>query len=121
MSYISAPRKVVVTARKSIGNDFVPGDMPPVSTHQREMEKGLTGWTDFDAKVPTIGDNTAHLPIGMADERLAEVTIGHRTFKRAAKASTVRVGGPGAAHAARLAAAERAANATDWQPRGFTR
>ncbi|QLF84664.1 hypothetical protein SEA_GAIL_102 [Mycobacterium phage Gail] len=40
--------------RKSNASDFIAPEAP-ISTHQREMDKGLKGWTDFETKVPDMG------------------------------------------------------------------
>lgn len=48
-------RDVRVTARKSIGRDFIAPELSPVHTVDLELEKGIPGWTDKDVK---IADNT---------------------------------------------------------------
>ncbi|AKF14261.1 hypothetical protein SEA_LUCHADOR_97 [Mycobacterium phage Luchador] len=48
-------REVRVTPRKSIRQDFIAPDLSPVRTVDRELDKGLKGWTDFETKVPDMG------------------------------------------------------------------
>ncbi|QGJ90239.1 hypothetical protein PBI_SHEAKEIRA_94 [Mycobacterium phage SheaKeira] len=55
MGYLAEHREVRVTARQSVGKDFIAPDLSPVRLIDRELEKGLPGWTDLDVKVE---DNT---------------------------------------------------------------
>ncbi|QBJ04899.1 hypothetical protein SEA_ELEPHANTOON_98 [Mycobacterium phage Elephantoon] len=73
-SYLAEHREVRVTARKSIGKDFIAPDLSPVKLIDRELEKGLQGWTDLDVKVVDLRGE--HLPKGHAERELAAMTVG---------------------------------------------
>ncbi|QGJ90989.1 hypothetical protein SEA_BIANCATRI92_91 [Mycobacterium phage BiancaTri92] len=74
MPMFAEHREVRVTARESIKTPFVAPDMAPVRLVDRELEKGLKGWTDFDVKIEdTTGD---HRPAGLAERQLEEMTVG---------------------------------------------
>ncbi|QGZ16888.1 hypothetical protein KI248_gp11 [Mycobacterium phage Phaded] len=68
-------REVRVTARKSIRQDFIAPDLSPVRLIDRELEKGLKGWTDFDVKIEQEGNAK---PKGLAERQLEELSVGTR-------------------------------------------
>ncbi|AEK07366.1 hypothetical protein PBI_MYXUS_100 [Mycobacterium phage Myxus] len=74
MGYLAEHREVRVTARQSVGKLFIAPDLSPVKLVDRELEKGLQGWTDLDVKVTDLrGD---HLPKGHAERQLEAMTVG---------------------------------------------
>ncbi|QGJ88852.1 hypothetical protein SEA_YECEY3_102 [Mycobacterium phage Yecey3] len=46
-------REVRVTARQSVGKLFIAPDLSPVKLIDRELERGIPGWTDRDVKIPS--------------------------------------------------------------------
>ncbi|QUE25771.1 hypothetical protein SEA_SMEAGAN_97 [Mycobacterium phage Smeagan] len=66
-------RNVKASERKSIRTPFIAPDQAPVRLLDRELEKGLKGWTDFDVKIEEEGDCR---PKGMAERQLEEMTVG---------------------------------------------
>uniref|UniRef100_A0AAU8GRG6 Tail assembly chaperone n=1 Tax=Mycobacterium phage BabyBack TaxID=3158877 RepID=A0AAU8GRG6_9CAUD len=74
MSAFAEHREVRVTARKSVTPGFIAPDLSPTRLVDRELEKGLKGWTDFDVKLDDIrGD---HLPKGFAERQLEAMSAG---------------------------------------------
>ncbi|AYD87122.1 hypothetical protein SEA_NICOLETERA_96 [Mycobacterium phage NicoleTera] len=51
MPLFAEHREVRVTARESCKTPFIAPDIAPVALLDRELEKGLKGWTDFDKHV----------------------------------------------------------------------
>ncbi|AXC33244.1 hypothetical protein SEA_CRUCIO_95 [Mycobacterium phage Crucio] len=73
MPVFAEHREVRVTARESCKTPFVAPDQAPVRLLDRELEKGLKGWTDFDVKIEEEGDAK---PVGWAERQLEEITVG---------------------------------------------
>ncbi|AEL17773.1 hypothetical protein TURBIDO_95 [Mycobacterium phage Turbido] len=73
MPLFAEHREVRVTARESCKTPFVAPDQAPVRLLDRELDKGLKGWTDFDVKIEEEGDCR---PKGMAERQLEELTLG---------------------------------------------
>ncbi|WXX09785.1 hypothetical protein [Mycobacterium phage MS619] len=73
MPVFAEHREVRVTARESCKTPFVAPDQAPVRLLDRELERGLKGWTDFDVKIELEGDAK---PVGLADRQLEEMTVG---------------------------------------------
>ncbi|AIW02988.1 hypothetical protein KIY87_gp08 [Mycobacterium phage Malec] len=73
MPVFAEHREVRVTARESCKTPFVAPDQAPVRLLDRELEKGLKGWTDFDVKIEVEGDCK---PSGLAERQLEEMTVG---------------------------------------------
>ncbi|ASZ75437.1 hypothetical protein PBI_JOSHKAYV_98 [Mycobacterium phage JoshKayV] len=84
-------REVRVTARESCKTPFVAPDQAPVSLLNRELEKGLKGWTDFDVKIEDTGmvDGGA---VRAAEAEFEAMTVG--TYVRKAPQTTARVRRP---------------------------
>ncbi|QDF18487.1 hypothetical protein SEA_RACHALY_92 [Mycobacterium Phage Rachaly] len=74
MPLFAEHREVRVTARESCKTPFVAPDQAPVRLLDRELDKGLKGWTDFDRKVEDVRGE--HLPKGFAERQLEEITVG---------------------------------------------
>ncbi|AXH46834.1 hypothetical protein SEA_ACOLYTE_91 [Mycobacterium phage Acolyte] len=98
-------REVRVTARQSVTMPFVAPELSPTRLVDRELEKGLKGWTDFDVKCPDLrGD---HKPAGLEDRQLEEMNVG--TFVRKARGTArpiktrYNTGGPSAGRKALMA------------------
>ncbi|APC43238.1 hypothetical protein SEA_JAAN_91 [Mycobacterium phage Jaan] len=72
-------REVRVTARKSVRQDFIAPDLSPVRLIDRELEKGLKGWTDFDVKIEQEGNAK---PKGLAERQLEELKVGTPARRR---------------------------------------
>ncbi|UJD21195.1 hypothetical protein SEA_SORORFAGO_98 [Mycobacterium phage SororFago] len=74
--------------RKSNAPDFIAPEAP-ISTHQREMDKGLKGWTDYEVSVPDMGLVDGGKERAAAEE-FDRMTVGTMTSK-ARPASKARV------------------------------
>lgn len=106
MSYVTTPRKVMVTdrqqrvterRREAVKADFIAPEMAPVSTHAREMDKGLAGWTDHDKHVPDL-TRDVHAE-RLAKQRLREAMVGESVVRRTpAKITRVVTAGPTASY-----------------------
>ncbi|AXH48866.1 hypothetical protein SEA_STEAMY_92 [Mycobacterium phage Steamy] len=66
-------RDVRVTARQSMKADFIAPDLSPVRLIDRELDKGLKGWTDHDVKIEE--PNTNGLAKGHAERELEAMNI----------------------------------------------
>lgn len=96
-STIHATREVRVTARIGITTPFVAPDRAPVPLLDRELEKGLKGWTDFDCKLvyapynPRTGRGISdHQAKGHADRQLEELTVGTAVIRKVTVRRTVK-------------------------------
>lgn len=65
--------EVRVTERKSVTMPFVAPELSPAPLLDRELDKGLKGWTDFEVKIELEGDCK---PSGLAERQLEEMTVG---------------------------------------------
>lgn len=81
-------RDVRVTERKSVTMPFVAPELSPVRRVDLELERGEPGWTDLDTKVPDL--TTDHLPHGLADRQLYEITVGTAIRKKTVRREVAR-------------------------------
>ena len=96
-STIHATREVRVTARTGITTPFIAPDRAPVPLLDRELEKGLKGWTDISVKLveapynPRTGRGVSHhQPVGLADRQLEELTLGMAVIRKVTVRRTVK-------------------------------
>ncbi|ASR86545.1 hypothetical protein SEA_CHANGELING_93 [Mycobacterium phage Changeling] len=91
MPLFAEQREVRVTARESCKTPFIAPDMAPVSTLQRELQKGTKGWTDFDVKIEdnAMVDGGA---VRAAEAEFEAMTVG--TYVPRVKAPTAKVRRP---------------------------
>ncbi|QGH78785.1 hypothetical protein SEA_MIKO_91 [Mycobacterium phage Miko] len=91
MPLFAEHREVRVTARESCKTPFIAPDMAPVALLDRELDKGLKGWTDFDRKVEdnTMVDGGA---VRAAEAEFEAMTVG--TLIRKAPKTNVKVRRP---------------------------
>lgn len=75
-------REVRVTARESIRPLFVAPELSPVPLLNRELDKGLKGWTDFDNKPAEVGKPSQVRPVDLAERQLEEMTAGTTRIRR---------------------------------------
>lgn len=78
MALFAEHHGVRVTERKSIKTPFIAPDVAPVRLIDQELEKGSRDWTDGPAPANLTG---SHLPKGMVDRHLEEMTVGIVSYK----------------------------------------
>jgi hypothetical protein len=88
MEYMGEPgnamRDVRVTAKVSVGRDFIAPDLSPVSTHIVEMAKGLRGFTDMDKKVVTVVTTPAQEKAKRVMRDVKDMNVGTRVIRHKA-------------------------------------
>ncbi|AFI25005.1 hypothetical protein [Mycobacterium phage SWU1] len=90
MPVFAEHREVRVTARESVKTPFVAPELSAPRLLDRELEKGLKGWTDFDYKIELPGDAR---PVGLAERQLEEITVG-TAIRKAPRAHAPKVRRP---------------------------
>ncbi|AMS01085.1 hypothetical protein SEA_ARCHERNM_91 [Mycobacterium phage ArcherNM] len=92
MALFAEHREVRVTARESCKTPFIAPDQAPVRLLDRELEKGLKGWTDFDIKIEdnAMVDGGA---VRAAEQEFEAMTVGD-TVVRHARQTTAKVRHP---------------------------
>ncbi|ATN92223.1 hypothetical protein SEA_TIPSYTHETREX_94 [Mycobacterium phage TipsytheTRex] len=91
MPVFAEHREVRVTARESVKTPFVAPELSAPRLLDRELEKGLKGWTDFDYKIEEEGDGR---PQGLAERQLEEITVGKTVIRKAPRANAPKVRRP---------------------------
>ncbi|ADB93789.1 hypothetical protein REDROCK_96 [Mycobacterium phage RedRock] len=88
----NAARNVKASARDTSKTPFIAPDIAPVALLDRELEKGLKGWTDFDVKIEdnAMVDGGA---VRAAEAEFEAMTVG-TMIARKAPATTARVRRP---------------------------